>query len=124
MLRLKDPEVFTELFTNPSSDDPQKGDDDENPTSFIEYFITMNLRNAFEQHGPLEAEDVIGILGVIKTSVKRHSVGMHRRGYLTFLEGFLGQMGVAVQKLSAEEAEKLGLEAPSNVIEGEYDEIE
>ena len=56
----------------------------------------MNLQSAFEDNGPLEAEDVIGILGVIKTSVKRWSIGAHRRGYLTFLEDFLGQAGVGL----------------------------
>jgi imidazolonepropionase-like amidohydrolase len=60
------------------------------------------------------AEDTIGILGVIKTSVKRWGVGMHRRGYITFLEGFLGQMGVKVRQLSAEEASDLGLRQLDN----------
>lgn len=125
IVRLEDPEVFAELFPDQSSDDSQKGRaDDSDTTTFVEYFITMSLRNAFAQHGPLEAADVIGILEVIKTSVKRWSVGMHRRGYLTYLEGFLGQMGVNVKKLSAEEARALGLEAPPDMIEGDYNEIE
>jgi hypothetical protein len=75
----------------------------------------MNLRLAFERYGPLPAEDVMGILGVIKTSVKRWSVGMHRRGYITYIEGFLGQMGVKVQKLTEEDAKSLGLEADDTI---------
>ncbi len=123
MERLKTPEIFTELFSDQATDDSQ-GDDDSEAPNMIGYLVIMNLKHAFEQHGSLTAEDVIGILGVIKTSVKRHSVGMHRRGYLTFIEGFLGGMGINVQKLSAEEAEELGLDAPPNLIEGDYDEIE
>ncbi len=41
---------------------------------------------------------------------------MHRRGYLTFLEGFLGQAGVRVQQLTEDEVEELELkdEGPHN----------
>jgi hypothetical protein len=52
-------------------------------------------------------------LGVIKTSVKRWGHGAHRRGYLTYIEDFLGQAGVEVQKLSANEAKALGLDVDS-----------
>ena len=124
MERLQNPEIFTELFSDQATAEAQEDDASEASDSLIDHLVIMNMKTAFEQYGPLEAKDVIGILGVIKTSVKRHSVGMHRRGYLTFIEGFLGGMGVAVQQLSPEEVEDLGLEAPPNLIEGEYDEIE
>ncbi|MDX1523169.1 MAG: hypothetical protein R3264_16200 [Anaerolineae bacterium] len=78
--------------------------------SLIEQFISMNLKQAFEQHGPLNATDVAGVLDVIKTSVKRWGHGDHRRGYLTYIEGFLGEAGVRVMKLSKDEAMALGFE--------------
>lgn len=119
MVQLKEPDSFTKLLPGQAPADSQQVDlRDESKNSFIQHFILINLRAAFERHGPLDAEDVIGILGVIKTSVKRWSIGMHRRGYLTFLEGFLGQAGVRVQQLTEEEAEELGLkdEGPHNYL--------
>ncbi len=107
------PESFTQLIAAPGSDDPvSKPPKGENNNQFVQYFVLMNLRSVFEQHGSLNAEDTIGILGVIKASVKRWSVGLHRRGYLTYIEGFLGQMGVRMQRLNTKEAEALGLEIP------------
>lgn len=117
MSRLRQPELFAKLLS------AQGAKDSESPAledrnAFIQHFILLNLRTAFERHGPLDAEDVIGILGVIKTSAKRWSIGMHRRGYLTFLEGFLGQAGVRVQQLTEDEVEELRLkdEGPHNYL--------
>ncbi|GAB4433822.1 MAG: hypothetical protein Fur0044_31280 [Anaerolineae bacterium] len=109
--RLKQPEG-AQLLLGPAASSETKV---EGEHAFAQHFVLMNLRSAFERYGPLEVEDVIGILGVIKSSVKKWSTGMHRRGYLTFIEGFLGQMGVKVQQLSAEEAEALGLKADDTI---------
>lgn len=113
--QLKEPDL-ARLLLSPETDEPQQPEAKvEGNHAFVQHFILMNLRSAFERHGPLDAEDVIGILSVIKTSVKRWSVGMHRRGYITFIEGFLGQMGVKVQKLTDEKAHALGLEADDTI---------
>ena len=108
--QLKEPDSSTKLLLSQAPADSQQVDlRDESKNNFIQHLVLINLRLAFERHGPLDAEDVIGILGVIKTSVKRWNIGLHRRGYLTFLEGFLGQAGVRVQQLTEDEAEELGL---------------
>lgn len=113
--QLKQPELVG-LLLSPKTDEPQQAEAKvEGDHAFVQHFVLMNLQSAFERYGPLEVEDVIGILGVIKTSVKRWSVGMHRRGYITFIEGFLGQMGVRVQKLTDEEAQALKLEADDTI---------
>lgn len=120
--RLKQPEAAQLLLGPAAGSDPQSAEvKPEGEHAFVQNFVLMNLRSAFERYGPLEVEDVIGILGVIKSSVKKWSVGMHRRGYLTFIEGFLGQMGVKVQQLSAEEAEALGLKADDTIHLGKGD---
>lgn len=113
--RLKQPEGAS-LLLSPRSSEPGGSEAKvEGEHAFVQHFVLMNLRSAFERYGPLDAEEVIGILGVIKSSVKKWSTGMHRRGYLTFIEGFLGQMGVKVQQISAEEAEALGLKADDTI---------
>jgi hypothetical protein len=113
--KLEQPELAG-LLLSPKTDEPQQAEAKvEGDHAFVQNFVLMNLRLAFERYGPLPAEDVMGILGVIKTSVKRWSVGMHRRGYITYIEGFLGQMGVKVQKLTDEDAQALGLEADDTI---------
>ncbi len=110
--QLEEPETLSKLLPTEAFDGPKEVDINghQGPTDFVQSLIMMNLRTAFDQYGPLGAEDVIGILDVIKTSVKRWNIGMHRRGYLTYLEGFLGQMGVTVRELSEEEVEAFGLD--------------
>lgn len=109
--QLQEPEALTRLLPGDTSEGVQKhtSDTSSDLQGYVQHFILMNLKHAFEEHGPLEAEDVIGVLGVIKTSIKRWNMGMHRRGYLTYLEDFLGQMGITVDEISAEEAEALGI---------------
>jgi hypothetical protein len=114
--QLQTPEGFAQLLTAPLPNNPDSSGMESN-NKFIQYFVLMNLRLAFERYGPLNAEDTIGILGVIKASVKRWSVGLHRRGYLTYIEGFLGQIGVRVQKLTPAEAEAMGLEVKNSDLE-------
>jgi hypothetical protein len=119
--KLQKPGTYEKLFPREMPKEPDEVDPDDRKDidGMVQGFILMNLRSAFQKHGPLEAEDVIGILGVIKTSVKRWSVGMHRRGYLTYIEGFLGQMGVRTWQLSPEEVENLELyRAPDQLDEG------
>jgi hypothetical protein len=114
--KLEDPDTFQKFFASTDKDRAEG----EKMDGLVQSFIIMNLRQAFEQHGSLAAKDVIGILGVIKTSVKRWSHGMHRRGYLTYIEGFLGQMGIKTWQLSEEEVENLELyKAPDPLEEGE-----
>jgi len=120
--RLKQPEAAHLLLSSAAGGGPQGSETKvEGEHAFVQHLVLMNLHSAFDRYGPLEVEDVIGILGVIKSSVKKWSVGMHRRGYLTFIEGFLGQMGVKVQQLSAEEAEALGLKADDTIHLGKGD---
>lgn len=109
MMQLQDPATFEKFFAGKTDEKPNKLDlgDSENEHGFVQSFVLMNLRDAFAKFGRLPAEDVIGILDVIKTSVKRWSVGMHRRGYLTYIEEFLGQMGVYAKRLTQEEVENL-----------------
>jgi hypothetical protein len=107
MARLTEAEVFQKLLMEKPA--PPSGSSGVEENNLVQGLILMNLRSAFEQYGPLSAEDTLGILGVIKTSVKRWGVGSHRRGYLTFLEGFLGHMGVKMRQLSDEEVETLEL---------------
>lgn len=111
ILQLQEPELFTQLLLSPTPAEHEElpAVKDDGTYTLAQHLVLMNLRSAFKQYRPLEAEEVIGILEVIKTSVKRHSVGMHRRGYLNFLKGFLGQMGVQVRQISAEEANELEL---------------
>ncbi len=119
--QLQEPDTYSKLFTSETSEEPDELEKKKKKEidGLVQTLILMNLRSAFQEHGPLEAEDVIGILGVIKTSVKRWSVGMHRRGYLTYIEGFLGQMGVKTWQLSPEEVENLEFyRAPDQFNEG------
>jgi hypothetical protein len=113
--RLKQPEGPS-LLLSPAAQDEAQGAEAkvEEEHAFAQNLVLMNLRSAFERYGPLDAEDVIGILGVIKSSVKKWSTGMHRRGYLTFIEGFLGEMGVKVWQLSDEEVDELDLRPPDD----------
>jgi hypothetical protein len=114
--RLQEPEALPILLSAASSDEASSEalevtlDDSESRTNLVETLILNNLTLAFENHGPLDAEDVIGIFDVIRSSIKKWGVGMHGRGYLTYIEGFLGQMGVETRRLSDEEVRELGLE--------------
>ena len=114
--QLQEPDTFARLFPVEMAEKSDVADKNEGQ-SFVQIFILMNLRDTFKKYGRLEAVDVIGILDVIKTSVKRWGVGMHRRGYLTYIEGFLGQAGVKVQQISQEEVEALGLTKVSDRLE-------
>ena len=112
--RLKTPETLDQLLPAQAADEAEIPTiRNEEESNLVEHLILLNLREAFDKYGPLSAEDVSGILGVIKTSVKRWGHGAHRRGYLTYIEDFLGQAGVEVQKLSANEAKALGLDVDS-----------
>ncbi|RMF21755.1 MAG: hypothetical protein D6765_15215 [Bacteroidetes bacterium] len=70
------------------------------------------MKRAFEKYGPLPPEDVIGILKVIRRSIKTWGYGPNQRGYLIYLQDFLGKVGVHVQKLSAEEYQTMFGEEP------------
>jgi hypothetical protein len=105
--QLEDSDTFQKFFTPEPVSEEEAKVESKKMEGMVQSFIIMNLRDAFEQHGRLAAKDVIGILDVIRTSVKRWSHGMHRRGYLTYIEGFLGQMGIGAWQLSEEEIENL-----------------
>ncbi len=119
MAQLQEPDVFLKLFSPKIEPSNQLDMVDKNENEFVQTFVLMNLRETFARYGRLEAEDVIGILDVVKTSVKRWSVGMHRRGYLTYIKGFLGQMGVTVRQATPEEAENLKLSNPDQNKKGD-----
>ena len=115
---LEEPDTFQRLFF-PVNEEPEQ-EQQKKADGLINFLIVSNLQTAFEQHGPLKADDVIGILNVIRTSIKRWSRGMHRRGYLTYIEGFLGQMGVRTWQLSEEEVENLEFyRAPDQLDDGD-----
>jgi hypothetical protein len=114
---LKEPDIFQKLFFPMDEESQPEQDVEKRVDGTISFLIVSNLKTAFEQHGPLRAEDVIGILEVIRTSVKRWSHGMHRRGYLTYIKGFLGQMGIKTWQLSEEEVEKLEFYRAANQLE-------
>lgn len=80
--------------------------------SLIEYFILINLRDAFQKNGILSAEDTVGILTVINNSVGTWNRGMRGQEYLKYIKDFLGDLGVEVRQLSDEEVETLGLAEP------------
>jgi len=110
--RLEEPEALPKLLPAETSADVDEvvRSDSQRELNIVQALILSNLRRAFDKHGPLEAEDVAGILDVIKTSVKRWSVDRRGRGYLTYIEEFLGQMGIDVQEISKEQARALGLD--------------
>jgi hypothetical protein len=117
---LKEPDIFQQLFFPKDEESQPEQNEEKRADGMISFLIVSNLKTAFEKHGPLRAEDVIGILDVIRTSVKRWSHGMHRRGYLTYIEGFLGQMGIKTWQLSEEEVENLEFyRAPNQLEDGD-----
>ena len=114
--RLQEPEALPTLLPAASSDEASSEalevtpGDSESQKNLVQTLILNNLKLAFERHGPLAADDVIGIFDVIRSSIKKWGVGMHGRGYLTYIEGFLGQVGIETWQLSGEEARELGLD--------------
>lgn len=104
-----EPETWSKRWAAETDDAAEEPGDSQAQGDMIQHLIIMNLKSAFERHGPLEPKDVVGVLDVIKSSVKRWSVGMHARGYLTYIEGFLGETGVEIRQLSPEEVAELEL---------------
>lgn len=78
--------------------------------SLLRELILHNLSLAFEKHGPLDGEDLVGVLKVINGSIGAWNIGMSGRGYLNYLEGFMGQMGASTVALPPEEVKRLGLD--------------
>ena len=87
--------------------------------SMLEYFILSNLREAFDQSGPLDEEDTIGILTTVNHSVGTWNRGMRGQEYLKYIKDFLGEMGVFARQLTEEEVENLELYRPDESSEGE-----
>lgn len=83
-------------------------------TSLLEWRILDNLRQIFDENGPLDVEDTIGILTVINNSVGAWNRGMRGQEYLKYIRDFLGGMGVQVQQISEEEAQELFLIEPDD----------
>jgi hypothetical protein len=106
--QLKKPDAILKLLPDQSGEVPETSREAE--ADLIQSLILTNLRAAFDESGPLEAEDMIGILKVINVSVGKWNVGLHKRGYLDYIEDFLGGMGVNVRQLSQDEVKKLGLD--------------
>ena len=111
MAELQSPEALTRLLPAKTDEASPDAESQKTKQDFIQFFVFLNLQDAFaEQLRPISAEDVSGIFGVLRSSLKSWGHGAHRRGYITYLEGFLGQMGIATRRLSEEEAAALGLE--------------
>ena len=60
--------------------------------------IMVSLAVALEKEGPLPVEDVIGVLGVVKSSAGAWSQGPRSRAYLLYLQDFFADMGIVVTK--------------------------
>jgi tetratricopeptide (TPR) repeat protein len=76
----------------------------------IDWRMRDNLWRAFDQHGPIPNEDLIGCLKTILDSIETWSgPPLGQRGYLGYLAGFMKQLGVNVQLLSHKEAAAIGL---------------
>ena len=91
--------------------------------SLLEAFILSNLKSAYKTPGPLNGEDLAGVLKTVNYSLGSMNRGMRGQEYLKYIQGFMGHMGAAPRKLTPEEVESLGLDQPENTIEGDYDEI-
>lgn len=89
--------------------------------------ILTHLRGAFDQHGPLDAQDTLGILTVMNNSVGAMNMGMLGQEYLKFLKGFMSGMGFNVRQLTEQEVETMELyrltDPSDEPIEGEYREL-
>lgn len=84
--------------------------DTADPEGLLAQFILNGLGLAFQENGPLVAEDVVGVLKTINGSVGTWNIGMRQQGYLRYLRQFLGQMGVESRILTEEEVKELGLD--------------
>ncbi|MBN1993934.1 MAG: hypothetical protein JW953_14640 [Anaerolineae bacterium] len=115
------PKILAQKIETPPESIEVQGD---SPETILKSFILNNLALAFTEHGPLAAKDLAGVLRVINGSVGTWNTGMHRQGYLNYIKGFLGGMGVGARRLTPEEVEALGLEKSKDAIEGEDDETE
>jgi hypothetical protein len=73
-------------------------------------FILLGLQHAFKEAGSLPAEDVVGILRTINSSVGTWNIGLKQQGYLNYIAQFLGQLGVNPRLLSEDEVMELGLD--------------
>jgi hypothetical protein len=78
--------------------------------TLLRKLILHNLSLAFDKYGPLEAQDLVGVLKVINNSIGAWNIGLSGQGYLNYLEGFMGQMGASTVALSPEEVKRLGLD--------------
>jgi hypothetical protein len=73
---------------------------DEEPEDLIVWNIRRNWRDLEARQDLPGREDLIGVLRTILGSLETwRSQSMHSQGYLRFLEGFLKQTGVSVQKI-------------------------
>jgi hypothetical protein len=96
----------------------------------LEWRILGQLKLAFEKHGPLPVEDVIGILREVNSSVGTWNRGMRGQEYLKYIKDFLGGMGIEVRQLTPEEADQMEVHLSEDddildddTIEGDYREI-
>lgn len=84
----------------------------------FENFILRGVQTGFEKHGVLNAEDTIGVLSVINSSVGAWNRGMMGQEYLKYIRDFLGRMGSEVRQLTDEEVELL--ELPTEIDDEEH----
>ncbi len=101
--QLQQPEGYETLFRQKTADKKLP----ETASNIIITLIIKNLKRLFADVPPLNAEDLIGVLRVIRSSVKFWSKEDRARGYLRFLEDFMAQTGVNIYKLTKEELKLL-----------------
>jgi hypothetical protein len=76
--------------------------DEPSPEDFLIWNIRRNWTIYFEKSGPVATHDLVGILRTLLYSITAHA--WHSgptRGYLHFLEGFMEEAGVRVQRLGS-----------------------
>jgi len=58
--------------------------------SLLEWRILDQLSNTFQEQGPLNVEDTIGVLSQVNYSAGTWNRGMRNQEYLKYIDGFLG----------------------------------
>ena len=69
----------------------------ENMADVIGQMALTSLAEGLDEQGPLPVEDLIGILGTIRSSINTWSYGPRSRAYFAFLAQFFEDMGIIVR---------------------------
>ncbi len=101
------------------------------PPLLVDTLVLQNLQEIFDEQGPLNAEDLVGVLASVNHSVGSMNLGMRGQNYLHHVQGFMGQLGFDVHQLTSEEVEQMEFyrlpddddDLDDDSIEGDYREI-